>query len=153
MMQRPVCFTDLTIRSSSSGASVRIDDLDRDAALGEDVGRQPRLDVHPRQADDRDVLAGRRMRPTPSGISCRLLGHVLLGPVQPAVLEADHRIVVADGCGQHALHVRRRGRRDDLQSGNVGEVREQALECCAPLPQPRPMMARTTSGTPSLPVE
>ena len=56
-----------------------------------------------------------------------LLGHVLLRPVEPAVLEADHRIVVADRRDQHALHVGRRGRRDDLEARYVREIREQAL--------------------------
>jgi hypothetical protein len=81
----------------------------------------------------------------------QLLGHVLLEPVQRAVLEEDDRVVVVDRRPEQAADVGRRRREQHLEPGMCTNHASSCCACCAPGDQPAPPCVRIVTGTFSCP--
>ncbi len=99
----------------------RVDDLAGDVVLLlEQVGRLLGGQRHPRDADERDVLAlAHDPRPAEVEREVLVLGHVAALAVQVLVLDEDHRVVVADGRLEQTLGVCGVRRHGDQQAGHV----------------------------------
>ena len=98
----------------------RVDDLDRDALLGELLGDLERPVEHAHVGDDRDVGAlATDHRLAERDQEVRIVRHLALHGVERLALDEDDRIVVADGGLEQALGVGRRRRPHHLEPGHV----------------------------------
>ena len=120
----------------------QVDDLRRDAfLLGELLGGLERDGHGLGVADQSYVLAG----PLDVGLADRhdvlALGHLPLDVVQHLALEHDHGVVVADRRLEQAFGVGGRGRRHDLEAGDMTQPALPRLRVLRPELEGRPVRA------------
>ena len=105
----------------------RIDDLDRDAFLGEFFRHLHRLRHHRADRNHRDVLAFALHRGLAQRHQVIAGGNILFQAAEAAVFENYHRVVVANRALEQSFHVRWPRRHHQLQSGDAEELRVHSL--------------------------
>ena len=99
----------------------QVDDVERDAVLGQLVGGLHRDEHHLAERDDRAVLALALELGLAERDDVLVVRHFALGVVEHLAFEEAHRVVVADGGLEQSLGVVRRAGRDHLEAGDVRE--------------------------------
>ena len=114
-ISRLVFFTESTINADVKRRdAARIDYFGGNSFIRQLFGRSERQCNHARQSDYRHVIA----LPQNLGFTNRhdviAIGNLPFRPIEPAMLDEDHWVVVANSCLEQAFGVGGIGRHDDL---------------------------------------
>src|SRR5215208_596709 len=110
------------------GQRAEIEDLDRNTFALELLRGLVGCVDHRPPGDQRDVVTFAVRPCLAEGNRVALVRHLVLdAPVKVLVLEVENRVRIVDRLDEEPLRVRRRGRADDLEPGNVREARLRVL--------------------------